>query len=110
VAGDAATRTLPTTVTGLPDTAKPDPAHATPPVMHGVLVTCHRPGDLVAMLDGLAQQERRLDTLVIIDNDPGESAREVLAKQVAAGTPGSTAIVDAYRGRMGLTVRPAGNF
>jgi GT2 family glycosyltransferase len=80
------------TETGLPDIAKPDPAHATPPALHGVLVTYHRPGDLVAMLDGLAQQERRLDTLVVVDNDPGESAREVLAKQVTAGTPEGTAI------------------
>jgi GT2 family glycosyltransferase len=76
----------------LPDTAQPDPAHDTPPALHGVLVTYCRPGDLAAMFDGLAQQERRLDTLVVVDNDPAESAREAVARLVAADPLGGSAV------------------
>jgi GT2 family glycosyltransferase len=77
---------------GLPDTDEPDHASAAPPALHGVLVTYRRPGDLAAMFEGLAQQQRRLDTLVVIDNDPAESAREAVAGQVAAGTADGTAV------------------
>lgn len=43
--------------------------------LHGILVTYRRPADLGVMLCRLAEQQRRLDTLVVVDNDPGESAR-----------------------------------
>jgi glycosyltransferase involved in cell wall biosynthesis len=47
--------------------------------LHGVLVTYRRPADLENMLVRLAEQARQLDSLVVIDNDPGESARDVVA-------------------------------
>jgi GT2 family glycosyltransferase len=49
------------------------------PALHGVLVTYRRPGDLTTMFQGLAAQDRRLDTLVVVDNDPDASAREAVA-------------------------------
>jgi glycosyltransferase involved in cell wall biosynthesis len=43
--------------------------------LHGVLVTFRRPDHLDSTLRRLQQQERRLDSLVVVDNDPAESAR-----------------------------------
>jgi GT2 family glycosyltransferase len=49
------------------------------PAIHGVLVTYRRLDDLAVMIRRLAEQERGVDTLVIVDNDPAESAGEVAA-------------------------------
>jgi GT2 family glycosyltransferase len=59
------------------------PSRAGTPALHGVLVTYRRPGDLDVMFRGLATQERTLDTLVVVDNDPAESARDAVAGLVA---------------------------
>lgn len=48
------------------------------PAIHGVLVTYRRPGDLADMLGHLAEQQRNVDTLLVIDNDPAESARDAV--------------------------------
>jgi glycosyltransferase involved in cell wall biosynthesis len=45
------------------------------PALHGVLVTYRRPDALTTSLETVTRQERRLDTLVVVDNDPLESAR-----------------------------------
>ena len=47
--------------------------------LHGVLVTYRRPAALAEMLDRLGDQRRRLDTLVVVDNDLDESARAAVA-------------------------------
>lgn len=47
------------------------------PAIHGVLVTYRRPDDLEVMIRRLAEQKRGPDTLVVVDNDPAESAREL---------------------------------
>jgi GT2 family glycosyltransferase len=56
------------------DRASPCAGH---PAIHGVLVTYRRPDDLALMVRRLAEQERGLDTLLIVDNDPTESARRL---------------------------------
>lgn len=55
--------------------------------LHGVLVTYRRPADLADMLQRLAEQDRQLDTLLVVDNDPDESARPVIeaARRAPAG-------------------------
>lgn len=55
------------------------------PAMHGVLVTFRRPGAIAIMLDRLAAQQRPLDTLVVVDNDPAESARPSVEGLAGAG-------------------------
>lgn len=55
------------------------PRGAGHPAVHGVLVTYRRPDDLEVMFRRLAEQERGLDTLLVVDNDPAESARAVVA-------------------------------
>jgi glycosyltransferase involved in cell wall biosynthesis len=54
--------------------------------IHGVLVTYQRPSDLATMLERLAGQSKRLDTLVIVDNgdpqDPGSMTRSGAAESV----------------------------
>jgi glycosyltransferase involved in cell wall biosynthesis len=55
--------------------------------LHGVLVTYRRASDLAVMLARLAEQERTPDTLVVVDNDPAESARQVV-EEYAAGKAG----------------------
>ena len=60
--------------------------------LHGVLVTYRRPGALAEMLVRLGDQERRLDTLVVVDNDPDESARAAVA--AFAGQPTAPGRVD----------------
>jgi hypothetical protein len=55
------------------------------PAIHGVLVTYRRPDDLEVMVSRLAEQERGLDTLLIVDNDPAESARGLGASLEAGG-------------------------
>lgn len=54
--------------------------------LHGVLVTYRRPADLTTTLDRLATQSRRLDTLVVVDNDADPRVEEVVAASAAAGT------------------------
>ena len=46
--------------------------------LHGILVTYRRAGDLASMLASFGQDSRP-DTLVVVDHDPAESAREVVA-------------------------------
>lgn len=48
-----------------------------------MLVTYRRPDDLATMLARLAEQQRPPDTLVVVDNDPAESARAAVT--AAAG-------------------------
>ncbi|MGH2784121.1 MAG: glycosyltransferase family 2 protein [Actinomycetota bacterium] len=56
------------------------------PRLHGVLVTFRRPKDLERSLRSLADQDRRLDTLVVVDNAPtGETESIVRAVAGAAG-------------------------
>ncbi len=50
--------------------------------LYGVLVTFRRPRDLGETLRRLADQTRRLDTLVVIDNDADPRAREVVSATV----------------------------
>lgn len=52
----------------------------TMPELHGVLVTFKRAEHLAATLQRLAEQERSLDTLVVIDNDQAQSARTVVER------------------------------
>ena len=40
------------------------------PRLLGVLVTFRRPEDLGETLHRLAEQDRKLDTLVVVDNEP----------------------------------------
>ena len=79
-----------------PDAATPPStggAHADGPALHGVLVTYQRPDDLAAMFQVLAAQQRTLDTLVVVDNDPDGSARAAV-----------TVLADAARRDGGLQV------
>lgn len=46
--------------------------------LHGILVTYRRPARLENTLNILDDQRRRLDTLVVVDNDPEMSARAVV--------------------------------
>jgi GT2 family glycosyltransferase len=55
--------------------------------LFGVLVTFRRPAALEVTLERLAEQERRLDYLVVIDNAPSDASREAVAR--ATGTAGS---------------------
>jgi GT2 family glycosyltransferase len=52
--------------------------------IHGVLVTYRRPRDLEIMLARLREQERLLDTLTVVDNDPAESGRAAAESGAAA--------------------------
>lgn len=70
--------------------------------MHGVLVTYRRPADLAVMLDRLRDQDRRLDTLVVVDNDPAESARSLVEARAEGEGPITTYVA------MGSNVGPAG--
>lgn len=47
--------------------------------LHGVLVTYRRPDALAEMLGRLGDQQRRLDTLVVVDNDPERSAEAAVS-------------------------------
>jgi len=55
-----------------------------PPMLSGVLVTYRRPDDLAAMLDALAAQQRPLDRLVVVDNDPSPESRALVAQRAPA--------------------------
>lgn len=48
-----------------------------------MLVTFRRPEAIATMLARLADQERGLDTLVVVDNDPAESARTAVERAAA---------------------------
>ena len=72
--------------------------------LHGVLVTYRRPAALAEMLDRLGDQQRRLDTLVVVDNDLDESARPTVAAFAGLDTaPGRVDYVPA-----GANTGPAG--
>ncbi|HXF56076.1 MAG TPA: glycosyltransferase [Actinomycetota bacterium] len=53
------------------------------PALHGVLVTYARPELLERTLVQLAAQTRRLDTLVVVDNDPTPVTREIVSRNPA---------------------------
>jgi glycosyltransferase involved in cell wall biosynthesis len=66
-----------------------DDDEARPGALHGVLVTYRRPVEVAEMLRRLDDQVRRLDTLVVVDNDPAASARaavEAFAARRRVGT------------------------
>jgi GT2 family glycosyltransferase len=72
--------------------------------LHGVLVTYRRPAALAEMLDRLGDQRRRLDTLVVVDNDLTESARAAVAAFAGSTTaPGRVDYLPA-----GANTGPAG--
>ena len=73
--------------------------------MHGVLVTYRRPQAIATMLDCLAAQDRPLDSLVVIDNDPAESARAAVA---ALATEGETTAPSVRYIAAGANIGPAG--
>ena len=52
-----------------------DDDEARPGALHGVLVTYRRPVEVAEMLRRLDDQVRRLDTLVVVDNDPAAGCR-----------------------------------
>lgn len=56
------------------------------PQVHGVLVTYRRPHMVPVMFQRLAEQQRPLDTLVVVDNDPDESARAAVEAAQASET------------------------
>jgi glycosyltransferase involved in cell wall biosynthesis len=58
--------------------------------IHGVLVTYRRPGVLPGTLARVLAQSRPPDTLVVVDNDPDESARAVV--EAAGGDARPTAV------------------
>lgn len=55
------------------------------PELHGVLVTFRRPEALRDMLESLSEQTRRLDMLVVVDNEPSERNEEVVSGYRRAG-------------------------
>jgi glycosyltransferase involved in cell wall biosynthesis len=50
----------------------------------GVLVTFRRPDHLSRALDKLVGQDRRLDRLIVIDNDPADETRSIVGGQATA--------------------------
>ena len=56
-------------------------------MLHGVLVTFRRPQCLETMLVRLSAQDRQVDSLVVVDNDPEESARTAV-ERYAESRPG----------------------
>lgn len=54
--------------------------------LHGVLVTYRRPQHLDLMLERLQNQSRRLDTLLVVDNDHDGSARSIVERHSFVGT------------------------
>lgn len=63
------------------------------PRVHGVLVTYRRPDDLSGSLAMLAAQTRRLDHLVVVDNDVDSDLTDVIATNEHAAT--TITLVDA---------------
>lgn len=55
--------------------------------VHGVLVTYRRPEQLARTLDALSRQTRRLDSLVVVDNDPSASAAGACEQAAAIHLP-----------------------
>jgi succinoglycan biosynthesis protein ExoM len=51
------------------------------------IATFRRPERLAQLLDDLSQQQRLPDEVVVVDNDPGESARSVVEARQGSGTP-----------------------
>ncbi len=54
--------------------------------LFGVLVTYRRPRDLERTLGALAKQDRPLDALVVVDNDPGPESEEIVLRHGAAAS------------------------
>lgn len=57
----------------------------------GALVTFRRPGELAVFLDALARQTRRIDHLVVVDNDPEGSGLPPVEAHLAAAASGGVA-------------------
>ncbi|MGH2728433.1 MAG: glycosyltransferase family 2 protein, partial [Actinomycetota bacterium] len=55
------------------------------PRLFGVLVTYRRPRDLERTLDALSKQDRRLDALVVVDNDPTTETERIVRASTDAG-------------------------
>lgn len=52
--------------------------------VHGVLVTFRRPDELAQTLDRLSRQTRRLDTLIVVDNDADDTVRDLVSETSAS--------------------------
>jgi glycosyltransferase involved in cell wall biosynthesis len=89
-------------MTGVGGSDDRSPGEAGRPAIHGVLVTYRRPADLEIMFRLLGEQERRLDSLVVVDNDPAESARTLVEGLDASEGPSVTYLAS------GDNVGPAG--
>lgn len=69
------------------------PVHVPVPTRHAkdrvsvCIATFKRPQQLARLLDDLRQQQRLPDEVVVVDNDPAESARRVVAARQDCGTP-----------------------
>lgn len=69
-------------------TASASSAAVHPPERVSVCIaTFRRPERLAQLLDDLGQQQRLPDEVVVVDNDPGESARAVVEARQGSGTP-----------------------
>jgi glycosyltransferase involved in cell wall biosynthesis len=55
--------------------------------LYGALVTYRRPAELSLMLSRLANQDRPLDSLVVIDNAPSRQSEEAVRAYAAKGHP-----------------------
>jgi rhamnopyranosyl-N-acetylglucosaminyl-diphospho-decaprenol beta-1,3/1,4-galactofuranosyltransferase len=56
-------------------------------VLHGLLITYRRPTELAGTLARLAEQTRRPDRLVVVDNDPTSRSRELVRDRVPDDLP-----------------------
>lgn len=55
------------------------------PRMFGVVVTYRRPAELATMLSSLAEQSRRPDLLMVVDNSPSQETEEVVRDNYPTG-------------------------
>ena len=56
-------------------------------MLHGLLITYRRPAELAQTLARLAEQSRRLDRLVVVDNHPTPETRELVRATAPAQAP-----------------------
>ena len=63
---------------GRPGTPERRTSNISAMALLGVLVTYRRPSELASSLSRLAEQSRRLDRLVVVDNDAGPATRSIV--------------------------------